>query len=378
MENNTESGRAPDADASSSIVDILKNIDKRLEIITKILGYLSFFVLTPTVFFLSYLGFDFNSMLGIKELTPAQQESVSQIRMSGYEPDPAGAALALSNNDPIFGRYLAAEIYPVESEAKNSLAKQFQGNLKPSSDPDLFKGYLRKFPELSTEIKKKLDERKSFISSFSTGRTFNTTSEFCEAAASFLANGDYGKPVSGDADCEGASMRGTQIVHLIDALTATRIWNDFLGKSQPSNVSEAALVDIARLPEKENLGAQRTVTKFDPNIKNIALDGTVYRFKTEMFTKQPPIFYEQTRRYGMAVHDQVTPPVLINGTSLVYVEFPGIYVDSSFRSCDYLDEICIMDFSTIVLGGKFVPIQIISKEVVRDIRALKMGTVVGW
>lgn len=338
---------------NNKIITILSSIDKRLELIVKILGYMSIFIITPSIFALSYFGVDVNSILGIKELTPVQKELVAELRVSGWRTDSSGALTALRNNDPVFGKFIRAEIYPSEDAAGEAIRELILEAKAPAIELADFQNFLRQFPGASAAPLALLSDANGILDKIARGKEFSTVEEYCEFISPLLKSGNYAFRVDGNEGCIIASSIGTQMSHLMATQKAIINWNDLFKKLQPSIISNEGIINLSA----QSWNRELNIDKFNLEHFFSGADGKMYRYDTLVNVFTPGAFWDQTGAWGAAILDQVSPKTRGGFLPVAYFKLFGDANKANLQMCEpgglYVRETaCAFDFVAIKLGDE--------------------------
>lgn len=242
------------------IVTILKKIDRRLEVLTRAVGYLSILVVTPLFFLMTHLGISYEDLLGIKQLTSAQKEILIELKTKGYKTDEAGALEALEKNDPMFSKFLAAEIYPDRSRSADAIKEIFYKSIIPEFDIDYFRGYLGisgDLKSLAVEYTKRLIDFVGKVNEYKKLKkdgeirlesSFKSVEEFCRAFPFLDGSGFFlYQKLDKVGACIDSFRNGTAIMYVADAIRARNYWSRALALAAPEEIENDAIISVALL-----------------------------------------------------------------------------------------------------------------------------------
>ncbi|MFC5757878.1 hypothetical protein [Rhizobium sp. GCM10022189] len=265
-------------------MDVLHSIDKRLELVAKMIGYLSIFVITPSIFILAKLGFDINSYFNGPELSTSQKEIILSLKNQGYDTSADGALIALKERSPLLIEYLKAGLLPKADLASYEIKKIALGAQTLPGDIDQLRGWFRRDSQVTNEIRPILDDANKFIERLSVENAkFTSINDVCSSFGRFLVDGKFSYVIKGTADCKATFFEGTAGAYLSDMVKMARYWNELVGIPQPPLVSKKNIVDVATMLENPSIRSSREATPMTPSQFGEAKDGQLFHFTVESF-----------------------------------------------------------------------------------------------
>lgn len=124
------------------VYSYLKSIDQRLELVVKILGYVSVLVITPLFFIATLVGVDVYSAFGLRKYSEAQSILIDELEAKGWSVDEAGSLKAFRAGDPEFDRFMFLKVKPNPADAAAVVRNFLQNGMLPPSQSAEYRSFL--------------------------------------------------------------------------------------------------------------------------------------------------------------------------------------------------------------------------------------------
>jgi hypothetical protein len=348
----TEEEKVTEARQRNRVYATLKSIDERLEVVVKLLGYISILIVTPLVFVLSYIGYDINAALGIREASESQKAAAAELSAEGWSVDPAGALRALAESNESFDRFLLIGELPEDAAALEAIRSVIVSGGKPASTSAAFRSYIN-------ADQKRADEVLGHIATFNVvlerlkANGYTSEAEFCSSLSGFVQSGDFVLNLNENRNCEAAAQSGEYIGVLLVIQEALKQWSQVTDGATVVEVSQADQVSISSRFARVDAAAE--IQPFSSEALFSSTSGKVHRFRTAMKVLSPPAYWESKGAWSIALLEQGVPNRRGGYLPVVILDAYGewdVGIQDCFAILYGLGTSCDVDFSAVLVDGE--------------------------
>ncbi|MCA3492201.1 MAG: hypothetical protein IOD05_04535 [Rhodobacter sp.] len=347
-----EEEKATEAGQRNRIYATLKSIDERLEVVVKLLGYISILIVTPLVFVLSYIGYDINAALGIRETSESQKAAAAELSAEGWSVDSAGALKALAESNENFDKFLLIGEIPENEAALEAIRVVIVSGKKPASTSEAFTSYINSDQKRVGEVLAHIGTFNGVVERLKAGG-YTSEAEFCSSFTGFVQGGDFAMNLSANKNCEAAAQSGEYVGILLAIHGALKQWSQVIDGASVVEVSQADQVSFSSRFAKNEAAAE--IQPFSSEAFFSSTAGTVHRFRTAMKVLSPPAYWESKGAWSIALLEQEVPNRRGGYLPVVIVDAYGewdVGIQDCFAILYGLGTSCDVDFSAVLVDGE--------------------------
>lgn len=347
-----EEERVTEAGQRNRVYATLKSIDERLEVVVKLLGYISILIITPLVFVLSYIGYDINSALGIREASESQRAAAAELSAEGWSVDPVGALKALSESNENFDKFLLIGQIPENEAAVEAIRDVIISGGKPASNSEAFRAYINADQGRVDEILGHVATLNGVLERLKVDN-YTSEMEFCSSLTGFVQGAEFILDLSGNRNCAAAAQSGEYIGFLLAIQESLGQWAHLINGATMVEVSQADQVSISNRFAK--VDAEPEIHPFSSEVFFSSTTGKLHRFRTAMRVLSPPAYWESKGAWSIALLEQGVPNRRGGYLPVVIVDAYGewdVGIQDCFAILYGLGTSCDVDFTAVLVNGE--------------------------